>query len=219
VGATDRAGNTDPAPPTYSWQVLTQTPPDTTPPGTVHEPTRSVGYRFLKLTWSLPNDTDFDHVEVKRSRTAKGAASAVVYEGNGSGYTDKRFRNGTYYRYEIQTFDHAGNASPGVRMVVPASALLRSPRNGAIVKVPPLLLWAGVPRATYYNVQVYRGSQKVLSAWPSRSRLRMRPRWVYQGRAFRMRKGAYRWWVWPGFGPRSKAAYGQLLGTGTFVVR
>jgi hypothetical protein len=28
----------------------------------------------------------------------------------------------------------------------------------------------------------------------------------------------YRWYVWPGFGPRSANRYGKLLGTRTFVV-
>jgi hypothetical protein len=219
VRATDRAGNTDPTPATYSWRVLTQTPPDTTPPGTVQELTRSVGYRLLRLTWSLPTDADFDHVEVSRSRSAKGAAQAVVYEGNGAGYSDKGFQNGTYYRYEIKAFDQSGNASLGVRVVVPPSALLRSPRDGAVVKAPPLLRWAGVPRATYYNVQVYRGSRKLLSRWPAKARLKLQRSWVYQGHRNRLKKGVYRWWVWPAFGPRSKSNYGRLLGTGKFVVR
>jgi hypothetical protein len=217
--ATDRAGNTDPTPASYSWQVVTPVPPDTTPPGSVLELKRKVGYGLLKLAWSLPTDADFDHVEVLRSRGAKGAARAVVYEGSATGYTDKRFQNGTYYRYEIRSYDHSGNVSPGVGVVVPPSVLLRSPRNGAVVRVAPLLLWAGVPHASYYNVQVYRGSRKVLSAWPAKAKVKMRRTWVYQGHRFAFRKGVYHWWVWPAFGPRSKAAYGRLLGTGTFVVR
>jgi hypothetical protein len=28
----------------------------------------------------------------------------------------------------------------------------------------------------------------------------------------------YRWYVWPGFGPRSANRYGKLLGTRKFVV-
>jgi hypothetical protein len=143
----------------------------------------------------------------------------VVYDGRGTGYTDKRFQNGTYYRYVIVAYDRSGNGSHGVRVVVPPAVLLNSPRDGGVVKGPPLLLWSGVPRASYYNVQVYRGRTKVLSAWPSTPKLRMHSKWVYNGRTFKLRKGGYRWWVWPAFGPRSKAAYGQLLGTGTFVVR
>ena len=47
----------------------------------------------------------------------------------------------------------------------------------------------------------------------------MRGRWTYEDAGFRLEKGTYRWYVWPGFGARSKGAYGQLLGTSTFVVR
>jgi hypothetical protein len=219
VRATDRAGNADPTPASYSWQVATLLPPDTTPPGTVERLKRRVSYKLLRLAWSLPTDPDFDHVKVMRSRKAKGAASSVVYDGRGTGYTDKRFQNGTYYRYVIVAYDRSGNGSHGVRVVVPPAVLLNSPRDGGVVKGPPLLLWSGVRRASYYNVQVYRGRIKVLSAWPSTPKLRMHSKWVYNGRTFKLRKGGYRWWVWPAFGPRSKAAYGQLLGTGTFVVR
>jgi hypothetical protein len=219
VRAADLAGNTESTPPSYSWQIVTSVPPDTTPPAPVSGLRRIVGYRLLRLGWSLPTDPDFAYVRVLRSRSAKGAAQALVYEGRAISYRDGGFVNGTYYRYEIQAYDTSGNASSLVRVVVPPSVLLRSPRDGQIVKAPPLLLWAGVPRASYYNVQIYRGAQKVLSAWPAKARLRMRSSWVYKGRRFNLRKGGYRWWVWPGFGPRSKSAYGQLLGTGTFSVR
>jgi hypothetical protein len=124
-----------------------------------------------------------------------------------------------YYRYEIHAFDASGNESSLVRVVVSPSALLRSPRDGGAVKAPPLLFWYGVRHATYYNVQLYRGSQKILSAWPSKARLRMGARWTYNGRRYRLKKGRYRWWVWPAFGPRSKGSYGQLLGTSMFIVR
>ena len=219
VRGTDLAGNTDAPPASYSWQVVTPQGPDTTPPGPVQAQRRIVGYRLLKLQWSLPTDPDLAYVRVTRSRSSKGAAQAVVYQGKATTYSDRRFQNGQYYRYEIQAYDTSGNPSSLVRVVVPPSALLRSPRDGSVIKAPPLFLWAGVARATYYNVQVYRGANKVLSAWPGRARLKMRSRWVYNGRRYRLRKGAYRWWVWPAFGPRSKAAYGPLLGTGTFVVR
>ncbi|TML34715.1 MAG: hypothetical protein E6G24_03770 [Actinobacteria bacterium] len=219
VRATDLAGNAEATPAVYSWQVATVLTPDTTPPGQVQGVKRSVGYRLLKLTWSLPRDPDLAAVRVVRSRSPKSAAQSVVLDGKGTGYVDKRFQNGAYYRYEIRSYDASGNASRRVSVVVPPSVLLRAPREGAVLRAPPRLLWVGVPGATYYNVQLYRGSQKLLSAWPAKAKLSMRSTWTYQGRRFRLEKGLYRWWVWPGFGPRSKAAYGQLLGTSTFVVR
>jgi hypothetical protein len=212
VRATDRSGNSAPLAASRAWRIEA-------PPGTVRRLRRTVDYGLLKLNWSLPSDTDFDHVQVLRSRSRKGPARTVVYEGRASGYVDKRFQNGTYYRYRIRSYDHSGNASTLVPVAVPPSVLLRSPRAGAIVTRPPLLLWATVPRARYYNVQVYRGGQKLLTLWPNRARLRMTERWVYGGRQFRLARGTYTWWLWPGFGPRAKGTYGHLLGTARFVVR
>jgi hypothetical protein len=80
------------------------------------------------------------------------------------------------------------------------------------------LLWAPVPKATFYNVQLYSTTAKMLSAWPGKAKLTLSRRWSYNGRRFELRKGLYRWFVWPGFGPRAKGRYGQLLGQGTFRV-
>ncbi len=219
VLATDSAGNAESAPPTYSWNISILLPPDTTPPGTVRGLKRRVSYGRLKLGWSLPNDADFDHIRVLRSGDRKGRRQKVVYEGRGRQYVDKRFRNGTYYGYRVRSYDRSGNASRPVPVLVQPSALLQSPHDGVVVRRPPLLRWAGVPRATYYNIQLYRGGHKLLSAWPAKARLRMTRRWVYDDRSFRLQRGAYEWYVWPGFGARSKAAYGRLLGISKFVVR
>ena len=51
---------------------------------------------------------------------------------------------------------------------------LYAPAPGAWVSVPPRLAWYRVPRANYYNVQVFRLGEKILSAWPTRPNLRMR---------------------------------------------
>jgi hypothetical protein len=73
-----------------------------------------------------------------------------------------------------------------------------------------------VKRAAYYNVQLVRG-KKILSAWPASNHLRLRSSWVYQGHHYRLHRGVYRWYVWPGFGARSKARYGSVLGGSSFV--
>ena len=49
VRATDPAGNIDPSPLSYSWQVNIASSGDTTPPPAVRRLKRSVGYRILKL--------------------------------------------------------------------------------------------------------------------------------------------------------------------------
>jgi hypothetical protein len=131
------------------------------------------------------------------------------------------------HRFEVRAIDAAGNADaiPALhewKIQAPArtiatSALL-APRGGARVTKPPLLRWRPVARARYYNVQVFRGKQKVLSVWPTRARLQLRARWKFAGRVRRLTPGAYRWYVWPGFGVPSARNYGQLLGQSTFVV-
>ena len=135
------------------------------------------------------------------------------------------------HSFEVRAIDAAGNvdATPAVhrwsivaapvttRRTRAASALL-APRAGARVTSPPLLRWRRVPRASYYNVQLFRGSVKIFSAWPSRTRLQLRARWTYLGRQQRLKAGTYRWYVWPGYGKASLRRYGRLLGGSTFKV-
>jgi len=220
VQAVDAAGNADATAASYSWQIRGVGPgsADHTPPGNVKRLKREVGYGVLKLAWTRPPDPDFDHVNVFVSTNSKSLARSLVYKGAGTNYTAKRFKNGLYYRYAVISYDHAGNASRGVGAVVPASILLRSPRDGAVVRTPPRLVWDEIVKSTFYNVQLYYGAQKVLSAWPNHAKLRLTRRWSYLGRRFQLRKGTYHWYVWPGFGPRSRGRYGQLLGQGSFGV-
>jgi hypothetical protein len=226
VRAIDPAGNSDPTPASYSWRVTVAVPgapnvpgsPDTTPPARVGRLSAAVGYRVLRLSWRLPSDPDFDHVTVLASTNARGPLGATVYSGAGTTFANKRFRNGSYYRYAVISYDHTGNRSVSARVAISPSALLRSPRDGAAVGRPPLLAWKAVPKASFYNVQLYRRGRKILTAWPKRTRLQLYRSWTYV-RAQRLTKGDYRWYVWPSFGPRAKPRYGQLLGQGGFAVR
>jgi hypothetical protein len=217
VRATDPAGNTGTAA-VYGWTVN-----DATAPGEIRGLTRTVGYRTLKLTWNRPTDADFSYVRVFVAKGAKAARGGPlrtsVYRGTGTRYLNKRFKNGTYYRYSIVSYDKAGNASRGMAVVVRPSALLRAPAAGRVVHAVPRLVWTRVAKARFYNVQVYYRGQKVLSAWPGVARLGLKRSWSYANRSFRLRKGTYVWYVWPGFGPRSKSQYGQLLGQSSFTVR
>ena len=219
VRAIDPAGNIGAAT-SYGWTIIASR--DTTAPGEVLGLKRTVGYGILRLTWSRPSDADFDYLRVlvaKGSKAAKGPPRTSVYRGTGTHYTNKRFQNGTYYRYAIITYDKAGNASRGVPVVVRPSTLLRSPRNGIAVHAPPRLIWAKVSKAIFYNVQLYSRGRKILSAWPSATRLGLKRSWSYANRRFNLKKGTYVWYVWPAFGARAKSRYGQLLGQSAFTVR
>ncbi|TML40165.1 MAG: hypothetical protein E6G25_06095 [Actinobacteria bacterium] len=221
VQAVDAAGNADATSASYAWTISEVGPAtaDHTPPGDVGHLKRSVAYGLLKLTWTSPPDGDFDHVTVLVSTSAKRAAGVVAYQGPASTYTERRFKNGLYYRYVVVSYDHSGNASHGIATVVPASALLRSPRDGATVRKPPTLVWTVVPKATFYIVQLYNRGRKVLSAWPAAAKLALAQKRSYAGRRFKLERGAYQWYVWPAFGPRSKFRYGQLIGQATFGFR
>lgn len=215
VRATDAAGNSSAAA-GYGWSVQ-----DKVGPATVSRVRRNVSYGLLKLAWRRPPDPDFDHVRVFVSKGQKGAKArrqTLVYSGKATHYTKKRFDNGTYYRFTVVGYDVAGNASRGVSVAVPPSILLR-PQLGVVVHGPPRLVWAGVRGASFYNVQLYRAGQKILSAWPNRPRLTLKRRWSYSGHSMRLKKGTYSWFVWPAFGSRATSRYGHLLGWSQFTVR
>jgi hypothetical protein len=95
---------------------------------------------------------------------------------------------------------------------------LFSPRTGARISSAPTLRWRPVTRASYYNVQLYRGRDKVLSTWPTQPRLRLRTSWTYLGKRLKLSVGIYRWYVWPGYGKPVTRRYGRLLGQSTFTV-
>ena len=127
-------------------------------------------------------------------------------------------RNGTRYTYTITAMDQAGNvaqetvtAKPGMRLLAPAA--------GASLSAPPALSWTAIPKASYYNVQLFKGKTKILSTWPTKAGLQLKRTWRFRGHRHRLARGTYRWYVWPGFGSRKAAHYGHVVGTATFVMR
>lgn len=191
--------------------------PDVIPPGKVQAVRAMVGNRSVVVRWRVPSDPDFERVELTRS--SAGAGRRVVYRGKGEQFADRRLRNGVRYAYELRSFDRAGNASVGVRFAAtPKALLLFSPLPNARLSSAPLLRWAAVRGSGFYNMQLYRGSKKVLTAWPRSNRFKLRARWTFRGRAERLAPGTYHWFIWPARGPRSKPRYGPLLGRSSFVV-
>lgn len=221
VEAVDPAGNADPSAASYTWQISGVGPvtKDLKPPTNVTRLRRNVGYGRLQLRWVKPRDTDYDHIGVYVTTSPKTPPRKLVYSGKSQSYTDRHFKNGQYYRYLIVSYDHAKNASGGTPASVGPSALMLAPRNGAALGTVPTFQWAPVRGASFYNVQLYTHGRKVLSAWPRKARQLLTRSWSYRGHRYSLRRGVYVWYVWPGFGPRTKSRYGQLLGYASFRVR
>jgi hypothetical protein len=79
--------------------------------------------------------------------------------------------------------------------------------------------WVPDGKARFYNVQLYRGSTKVLSIWPAASSLRLARSWDFGGRRWTLEPGRYRVFVWPAFGSPAKPRYGKLLGQTSFTLK
>src|SRR5207244_2916840 len=189
--ATDASGNVTHA--TATMTVRPKPPPgtpqvppvqvDRTPPGDVKSLKAKGGNRVVRLTWANPSDADFDRVEITRSGTEPGAAGVLAYRGAGTSFADRSVRNDVAYRYLVVSFDHTGNASRGVAVAAtPMRALLVSPPDGAKLKKPPFLDWESSNSARYYNVRVFAGNEKVLSAWQKGNALELKQKWTYKGK-------------------------------------
>lgn len=198
------------APASWSWLVDTVAP---APVGRVHA---NVGYGKLVISWR--RSAEADHVVIFRG-VGGSAGATQVYAGTGTRYVERRFAHALQHRYAFVSYDKAGNVSPTAGVNVEPSALLLAPQDGASVRRahPPALRWRAIKRASFYNIQLWRGKQKVLSTWPKRTSLRLSRAWTYNNRHLQLKPGAYAWYVWPAFG--KNGSYGKLAGTASFTVR
>ena|GEM_PF-1700216 len=222
--AKDASGNTAsgtavltvrPQPPAGTPQ-LPPTVVDRTPPDEVTGVKVKVGNKLVLIRWKNPKAKDFAYVLVTRALPTPGAQATTVYRGKGVQLVDRKVTNGLSYRYVLVAFDQTGNASGGVAAAAtPHRQLLTAPPDGAKVKKPPKLLWIG--KASFYNVQLFRGTTKVLSVWPTKTTYLLKKKWKYDRHGYRMSAGLYHWFVWPAFGTRSRPEYGGLLGTSSFT--
>jgi hypothetical protein len=201
---TDLAGNTQ-----ISATVTVVV--DNAPARVVLLTARPGDHRVL-LTWKNPSDSDFLRVVVRRG-------AGVVYQGRAESLVDRGLFNGTVYTYRFTAVDLAGNISTTTLVRVKPRGRLWSPRDGGVIRIAPVLQWAKVTRATYYNVQLWRNGRKILSRWPTRPSYELRMRWRYGGRVRTLRDGTYLWYVWPAFGDRERGRYGRMLGSATFFKR
>ena len=218
---TDRAGNTA----SRSFGINY----DTTPPA-LDAVAAIAGNRSAVLNWSSSLDTT-SLVIVRAPVGAQGVAQSLA-PGLATGFRDTGLRNGVEYRYDFSAADPAGNAAHAAVTVVPSAHPRLHPRLGASISSPPLLRWTRVTKATYYNVQLYRddtgaaadaaqpppGSEKILSRWPTKPRFQLRRSWNFGGQRRRLSPGRYWWYVWAGYGPRSKQRFGGQIVNSTFTV-
>ena len=208
---TDVAGNMS-APLAFAFRY-DATPP--APAALISQP----GDASATLSWTPSADTT--RVQLTRSPGVGGAPSTVVYTGTERSFNDSKLTNGIDYRYTLTAFDDAGNSSDVGVVVTPAAPptlTLASKTTNHRLSKPPQLRWKAVRGARYYNVQIFRGGHKILSAWPRRARMRVHASWLYRGRRRRLQAGHYTWYVWPGYGHLGARRYGGLLGKNQFVI-
>jgi hypothetical protein len=207
--------------------VAPSKPVDRTPPDNVRGLRITPGNHSLTLTWNRPNADDFDYVVILRALSQLDQAERPVFRSSQpteTTFTDRKLRNDVEYRYLVVSYDRTGNRSVGVAIVgVPRAPKLIRPAAAERVAEPPLLTWVPTPGADYYNVQLYRligptKTVKVLSVWPQRARYQLAASWVYEKKRYVLVPGRYRWFVWPGRGPRKNSDYGTGLGQSLFVV-
>ena len=172
--------------------------------------------KAVDLSWAPPSDGA--SFVVTRTPAIGGAAPTPVYRGGANDFVDTGLKNGTKYNYLVTVYDAAGNASPASGVsAVPDGSTLR-PFIDTEVSNPPLLTWQKAKKATYYNLQLYKGRRKILSVWPKTPGLQLKKTWKFQRRRYSLSKGLYRWYVWPGLGRQSAHRYGTLMGSSTFRV-
>jgi hypothetical protein len=93
---------------------------------------------------------------------------------------------------------------------------LEKPRAPA--PVLRVLRWRARPGAAFYDVQVFRGSEKVFEAWPAVARLDLPARWTFRAKAHRLEAGTYRWYAWPAYFVNRRPKYGARIVQAAFTV-
>jgi hypothetical protein len=185
-------------------------------PPNVNDLKAEAGDHRVRLSWQIPPGVD--HVVISRSLSLGGDVQ-VVYTGSAESFLDRAVVNTLEYRYVVVSVGKDGLASAGVAATAqPRPTLLKAPKDGARLRKAPKLTWVANSEANYYNVQLFRGEKKILSIWPLKPALTLKNKWKYQGHTYKLSRGVYRWYVWPGFGARKAVDYGEMLGFSTFQI-
>lgn len=205
-GCTDLAGNS-------AVQDL-QLAYDGTPP-VLSEVTEQSSAGENVLRWS--SSTPSDRVVVRRAILG-GKTHKAIFDGRIQEFTDKTIHPGAEYLYSVRSFDQAGNPSKVVTIAgLPKVLTLRKTHYVPRAAPNPILRWKRFRGAGYYNVQLFRGSKRIYSAWPTTHQLGLSAIWKWANHRFRLTPGRYRWYVWAGLGARTLARY-RTVGSASFVV-
>jgi hypothetical protein len=206
---TDRAGNISAALPlAFAY--------DATPPPLTALAATPKSDTTMSITWSTSPDARTATV------TRDPGGVALPNPAPAGNLTDGPLAPGTSYTYTVTLRDAAGNATTATTTAAtPAASTTRGTdaktRTSSRTRTArlPTLRWRARHGARYYNVQLFRAGHKVLSSWPTTNHYTLHRAWHYRGRAYSLRPGTYRYYVWPGYGPRAAHRYGRLLTKGS----
>ena len=209
-----------------SWTFATTQ--DLAPPRSLTAFTAAPEPGGVALAWSGPVDLDRAGVRVVRQEGDQQVVIGLVPEGV-SALTDVTALPGRTYAYSAAAYDRDAVPNLGPAFLAPSLTLppppapeaapsppprpaaaapprraprLVRPRVGAVLRpaAPVGLRWRASPRASYYNVQLFRAGRKLLSVFPARGAA------VLPGRDLR-RPGVYRLRIWIGVGSKLRGRY------------
>jgi hypothetical protein len=203
----DRAGNLSPLVPLpFSYDA---TAPTLTDVAATVAPDRTATLRWTP-------GADAQSVTVARGATVLlNAAPATTRT-----LTDGPLAPATTNTYTITVADAAGNATAATTTAsAPALAATTAAatKGKAQAATRPTLRWKRQAGAKYYNLQLFRNGRKILSAWPKTNQYTLKATWRYRGHTYKLTSGRYRWYVWPGYGPRTRHRYGRLHAKGALT--
>ncbi len=148
---------------------------DRTPPKAPTSLHAAITGTRVALSWKNPKAGVAKVTVVWNSKRAPRSTSdgKAVYRGAGTHFVLnlKKLPAGKHVRFAVFALDSAGNVSTAARatLSVPVPSPLSLAPDGKL-SGSPALSWNTVQGATYYNVQVFEGTQatkRVAVAWPA----------------------------------------------------
>ncbi|WP_027005592.1 hypothetical protein [Conexibacter woesei] len=203
---TDRAGNVS-APLAFGFAYDATAPPLTALTATPAANTT------MSVTWATSPDA-------RTAAVTRDPGGVTLPNTTPAGnLTDGPLAPSTTYTYTVTLRDAAGNATTATTSATtpPAVAAESTPRPKPKARTTklPTLRWRARRGAKYYNVQLFRAGHKVLSSWPTKNHYTLHRSWRYRGKTYTLKVGTYRYYIWPGYGPRAAHRYGRLLTKGS----